>query len=274
MLAFRLLLLALITLVAPSLTVGDSLTEECKITPTAGCEIRSKELNDWLKLPNRVVVDVRDESEHNAIRVPESLNFPAFSLKYKERLKDKSLLIIGAAHQRQSLLTVCEDLHKHSFTSVRVLIGGIESWRRAGLDLAGDRTLAGNIQPITPNDLVVEFRGQQPRIITPEVPETKTLLGDLGTYISWPDLAPSAEEETRIHQLVLSTPEDPPVILLHPASVKDSDIEGIFTSKGSTPYERTIFYVKGGYSALTEAIRMNESLLDNLRKLEEPRACR
>lgn len=272
--AFRLFSVALAALFALGLSAQAGLAAECEEAPPVPYALYAKNLTEWLKLPERVVVDVRAEAGHNVLRIPGSLNFPAFSLKYKEYLKDKSLLIIGAAQQRRSLFTVCEDLHKRSFKDVRVLVGGIKAWQKAGLDLAGDKTTLGHIQAISPTDLVIEFRGEQPRIITPQIGETEALLGSLGTYTAWPDLDHTPNIGSRLTALVAAGPAARPIIFLPPDSVKDSELESIFDSQRLGGLERDLFYVKGGYSALVEALKLNAHLLDGLKKLEEPKVCR
>ena len=82
------------------------------------------------------LIDIRDPGEHARERIPGSLNVPLTSLTSLERLPAPILF-----HCRAGKRTAdnAERLKQAACCEAYIVEGGIEAWKQAGFDVAGDR---------------------------------------------------------------------------------------------------------------------------------------
>ena len=83
-----------------------------------------------------ILLDVREDYEFRAVRVPGSALLPMSTLteRYQELPKDRPLLVMCAAGRRSMVVT--EFLARNGFGEVVNVSGGIDAWRRAGLPIS------------------------------------------------------------------------------------------------------------------------------------------
>jgi len=102
-----------------------------------------------------VLVDVRDGKDFEKVRIPGSLNIPLFALKTKAFLKKGNLILVNQGYKYKELERECGRLREKGF-SVRVLYGGLNSWREEGGTLEGDARAIKALNRISPSDLFSE----------------------------------------------------------------------------------------------------------------------
>ena len=83
-----------------------------------------------------LLVDVREDYEFRALRVPGAVLVPMSTLadRVETLPKDRPLLVMCAAGRRS--MVVAEFLGRHGFDSVTNVEGGIDAWQRAGLPVS------------------------------------------------------------------------------------------------------------------------------------------
>ncbi len=93
---------------------------------------------EMLGQKNKVfLVDVRPRNAFDAFRIPGSINIPAYAVKTKTQLKNRSVILINQGHSYKCLEQTCENLKTLGF-SARIMAGGLNGWRQAGGPLEGD----------------------------------------------------------------------------------------------------------------------------------------
>lgn len=95
------------------------------------------------------VVDVRSPEKHDLPTIPGAIQVPLFSLKSKEFLKTRPMVLVGEGYDLSKLEPVCEKLRELGFTAW-ILEGGVVSWNALGLPLQGggvERRLFPTISP-------------------------------------------------------------------------------------------------------------------------------
>lgn len=83
-----------------------------------------------------LLVDVREDYEFRALRVPGAVLVPMSTLaeRVESLPKDRPLLVMCAAGRRS--MVVAEFLGRHGFGEVTNVEGGIDAWQRAGLPIS------------------------------------------------------------------------------------------------------------------------------------------
>ena len=100
-------------------------------------EIDAREAVQLINYQDAVVLDVRDDSEFTAGHLPNAKHVPSEKIEERwaelERFKEKPIVVIyrGGVHSNKPTLF----LKKQGFAHVVNLIGGIDSWKRAGLPM-------------------------------------------------------------------------------------------------------------------------------------------
>jgi glyoxylase-like metal-dependent hydrolase (beta-lactamase superfamily II) len=101
--------------------------------------IEPEEFNRIKKDPNAILIDLREQNEidkEGMIKNSEIVPFPSmyeYLDKNKNKLKDKRILFY-CAHGHRSTLAV-QISKSYNFTNCCHLIGGLENWKKEGLDL-------------------------------------------------------------------------------------------------------------------------------------------
>jgi rhodanese-related sulfurtransferase len=108
--------------------------------PDASCAVPVAELRGALGSGAVTVVDARPAADYQLFHVPDALNLPARNVLHKPALKNKPLVLVGSGKGERELYAACSALRQAGFSSVRVLLGGMLSYVRAGLPLQGRTT--------------------------------------------------------------------------------------------------------------------------------------
>ena len=92
--------------------------------------------------PQQLLVDVRSAGEFAEAHVPRALNVPAFALKAQAALRGRKLVLLDDGLVPETLLAEVVALQARGFKDVRVLVGGLTAWKRAGGALEGPGSAA------------------------------------------------------------------------------------------------------------------------------------
>lgn len=103
-----------------------------------------------------VVIDVRQQAQFQRFHIAGSANLPARSLAHKLALKSKEILLVGDGRSERELYSVCADLRRSGFASVRVLAGGMVSYLASGLPVRGQAPGAHELAAIDAAELWAE----------------------------------------------------------------------------------------------------------------------
>jgi rhodanese-related sulfurtransferase len=96
-----------------------------------------------------VIVDVRNPTEFETVRIPGSINIPLYFIKSKAFLKLKPLVLVNSGYPYSQLERECKSLRNNGF-KVSILTGGIISWHRKGGPLKGDLLALNEYTKISP----------------------------------------------------------------------------------------------------------------------------
>lgn len=100
-------------------------------------EIDTREAVQLINYQDALVLDVRDDSEFAAGHLPNAKHVPSEKIEERwtelEKFKEKPIVMVyrGGVHSNSASLF----LKKNGFTHVVNLMGGIDSWKRAGLPM-------------------------------------------------------------------------------------------------------------------------------------------
>ncbi len=104
------------------------------------CGVRQVGAGETLELIKRqkaVVVDVREDREYRAGRIPNARHIPLgqvrFRLKELERYRDKPIVVSCRSGRRSA--SACLFLCKNGFSNVYNLKGGLIAWQRANMKM-------------------------------------------------------------------------------------------------------------------------------------------
>jgi rhodanese-related sulfurtransferase len=108
------------------------------------------------ELPGVMLVDVRRAQDFARYHIPGSINIPAFALKTKPFLRERTVVLVDDGRRPRRLEVTCRDLRRRGFRQVHVLHGGLRAWRHALGPLTGDELARAELGRLTPADLVLE----------------------------------------------------------------------------------------------------------------------
>jgi len=96
-------------------------------------------VDGWLQAKDAILIDVRESSEYEYEHVPGSLLHPLSFLDPDvfPEIPGKRLVFICAAGKRSNAVIL--QLQKAGFSNLVNLTGGVDAWRKAGLELEGAR---------------------------------------------------------------------------------------------------------------------------------------
>ncbi|OGD19581.1 MAG: hypothetical protein A2Y70_07645 [Candidatus Aminicenantes bacterium RBG_13_64_14] len=107
--------------------------------------ITIQEAEDLWAVGEAVVFDARLERPFREGHVPRARNLPATGSRQKippdilELQRERTLVVYCEGGDCQSSLALAKRLHDEGFTDIRVMTGGWEEWKKAGLPVeAGD----------------------------------------------------------------------------------------------------------------------------------------
>ncbi|MGD9161468.1 MAG: rhodanese-like domain-containing protein [Desulfobacteraceae bacterium] len=113
-------------------------------------------LNDPENNRNILFIDVRDKNEFEEYHIPDSLNIPLYTIKTKRFLRDKNIVLINNGFNLSHLKETGEELITEGY-SVKILHGGILSWKKAGGQVTGDPVSIKNLYLVSAKDLYSEI---------------------------------------------------------------------------------------------------------------------
>jgi rhodanese-related sulfurtransferase len=114
-------------------------------------------IQDLLRKDEKIIlVDVRSSDEFQKVKIPGSINIPLFTLKTKEFLKPKSLVLLNNGLGYRALELECKKLKNIGFRSVRILYGGLNYWRDLKGPLEGDFFDINKISYISPAEYFMD----------------------------------------------------------------------------------------------------------------------
>ncbi len=100
-------------------------------------EIDAREAVQLINYQDALVLDVRDDSEFVAGHLPNSKHIPSEKIEERwaelQKFKEKPIVVIYRGGIRSNHAS--QVLKKNGFSQVVNLMGGIDSWKRAGLPM-------------------------------------------------------------------------------------------------------------------------------------------
>ena len=130
------------------------------------------------------IIDVRPASAFNELHVPSSWNLTLFALKAQRQLQPFPLLLVDSCGGDPALEQACRDLRKSGFSSVWILGGGLNAWRRSGGALEGNPAAMEQLGVLAPSVF------EQARHFTDWVVVTTGASQELHTSLLFPDAVP------------------------------------------------------------------------------------
>ncbi len=241
------------------------------------CEISIAELTKLRQRKDFVVVDVRDESDFQRLRIPASISFPLYALKTKEYFKSSHVLLIGDAYASGSLADACFDLRKRGFSQIAYLKGGLLTWQKHFGVLDGDKTLIAESKTISAQALYREMYYRPWLFVDISLAAGEEKLKSLGEtdMISLPYERPLAKFQKRLASEVKEHLEKSPgaalALLTDLGPVPDNlEIEGLLFSAGL----EELYLVEGGKSAVERHAAANRNSIEHIKERQRESQCR
>ena len=90
-----------------------------------------------------ILLDVREKHEFAAVRVPGALLYPtsSFMLRYSALPRDRPIHVVCHTGSRSAAVTTF--LLRNGWSDVRSVVGGMDAWERAGLEVRRGPLLPG-----------------------------------------------------------------------------------------------------------------------------------
>ena len=124
-----------------------------------------------------MLVDVRDPGDFESFRIPGSVNIPIYALKTKNFLKSKKVILVNEGWGYNRLQQECFSLLSNGFKDVKILNGGLNSWKASGETIQGDVFAQRNLDRMSPE--VFHEEKQIEDLIVVDVSEEDLLARDL-----------------------------------------------------------------------------------------------
>lgn len=104
----------------------------------------------------RRLLDVRPAADFLQSHARDAININADLVKTKLYWKNEPVLLLGSGKGERNLLEACADLRRRGFKDIKVLIGGMVAWHRAGLAVTPDPVDSFRAAGLTPRELYLE----------------------------------------------------------------------------------------------------------------------
>jgi len=137
-----------------------------------------------------IFIDIRNSRSFMKVKISDSLNIPLFSIKTKEFLKTKRLILVNEGFGYKSMIQECRRLRKNGFTSVYILKGGLNAWHKSGGDIEGDFFAIKDLNIITPHSFFQDKDYDNIIVINiyrPDKPRPKILIPETIDIPFWGD---------------------------------------------------------------------------------------
>ncbi|WP_431112937.1 rhodanese-like domain-containing protein [Variovorax paradoxus] len=103
----------------------------------ASCALPVSGIGSFLQKGRAAVIDTRQEVDFAQFHMPNAMRMDAATIRSKEYLRDKPLLLVGDGKSDRDLYAHCGQLRSQGFRSVQVLTGGIAGYLAAGSTVSG-----------------------------------------------------------------------------------------------------------------------------------------
>lgn len=130
---------------AKSITPSSDSQMKCDVTFFVPAERLLKMMHENKE---SVLVDVRQKSDFDRFRIPGSLNIPLHAIKTKTYLKSKVLILVNEGYRYNQLEQECRHLKQAGF-NVRILKGGLYSWKQKGGIVEGENIICNRLNRIS-----------------------------------------------------------------------------------------------------------------------------
>ena len=178
-------------------------------------------------VPNAVLIDTRTGAAKVSAWIPGSLRIVPNAISSNALVRhSKSAILIGDAKNVPALIAQCESLHRVGLEQIRVLIGGLAAWSRAGGAITGTIDTR-DAQWIEPLDL-------------------HALLGSSSTVVTWIGAMPAEVANARAHVVAMPTATSPAQAMSRIANVSKTargPIVGVIAFADKTdlsPWRKTL----------------------------------
>jgi len=114
------------------------------------CYISSESASEHFSSKTAFLIDLRDAQAFQAYRISGSLNIPAHTLKTKNFLKSRQLILVNEGYNDNRLEMLCLNLREAGFSKVSIMAGGLNQWQKHIAPLQGDLLAQRNLNQITP----------------------------------------------------------------------------------------------------------------------------
>ena len=138
---------------------------ECRVE-FPSCAISDAQLKDWMQSKDLAVIDSRPIKKYHSVRISGSINASLFSIKTKDYLKNKKILLIGEDYTVGALNKACLEIKENGFANVKFLRGGVRYWHQAGGKVSGNANLLKRISEMPAYALAEEMGSNNWQILT------------------------------------------------------------------------------------------------------------
>ncbi|MDH5327837.1 MAG: rhodanese-like domain-containing protein [Gammaproteobacteria bacterium] len=100
-----------------------------------------------------LIIDTRSKLDYKKYWISGSVNFSSYTIKTKNYLRDKKLVLVNDGKNEESLVNLCQSLRKLQFNDIHVLKGGLPAWRKSFGDMEGDRVAQLELNTVSEKEL-------------------------------------------------------------------------------------------------------------------------
>ena len=224
--------------------------------PGSALDISVEKVLDQLQKKQEILlVDVRNQADFERLRIPGSVHIPLFALRTKPFLKSGSVVLINEGFSYAPLERECLELRRLGFESVRILIGGLCSWKRKGAPLEGDGFAGEEWNQVSPSVFFAEKENEN-RLLVDLSPSGNPLVHvRLPKTVHLPFDGP-ASFFSRFKATVEKHRSDPlfSVVLFNDSGEGYEEVEKTLEKAGDV----TVFYLKGGWNAYETFVKQQD----------------
>jgi rhodanese-related sulfurtransferase len=215
-----------------------------------------------------VLVDVRNEPAFKAVHIPGALHIPLYSVRTKQFLRNKTIVLVNEGYGRSALEMACEELERSGFKSVSILRGGLNAWRRAGGPLDGQPRAIVHTAHMSPQAFH-EARCMNDWVII----DADTIPSDdldllLPPHRKVPFVEADPSYADRISALVEKNDRSSPVLILTSDGQRYEDIE-----QSLEAVDADIFYLEDGVEGYVRFLKKSTKMRNRKTKTVGSKGC-
>lgn len=217
-----------------------------------------------------VIVDVRNPTEFETVRIPGSINIPLYFIKSKAFLKLKPLVLVNTGYAYSQMERECKSLRNKGFNA-SILTGGILSWHHKGGQLKGDLLALNSYNKIFPRIFFQEkdFANQMVLDVSKEHTQISKQLIPYATHIPYFNNLNLGD----LRAAAMNKADHKNYLIFNENGDHYEKIEKIMQKKG---LENT-FYLRGGLNAyeryLQHLVLSRQSRDSRIQRIDKCRNC-